>query len=125
MTIEELYAQIGGNYKNACARLMSGTYVARFIVKFLNDPSCSNIISAWEAGDERATFDAAHMAKGVCANLGLEELAGLASEVCEALRVGNEDLRASTDVDALVAKVGALYDRTRQCIEAFAASGGA
>ena len=102
MTTEELYAQIDGSYKDVFARVRSDAFVARFIVMFLKDSSCTNLVQAWTAGDEKACFDAAHMAKGVCANVGLNKLSELTSEVCEALRPGNEALRATCDVDALV-----------------------
>lgn len=116
MTVEELYAQIGGDYAEALGRLRSDALVARFVAKFPDDPSCPGLLEAWEAGDEAAAFEAAHAAKGVCANLSLTGLAALASEVTEALRPGNEELRARTDVDALVARFGESYRAALDCI---------
>lgn len=120
MTIEELYEEIGGDFATAVMRLQNEALVARFIVKFTSDQSCPGVIEAWKRGDDTATFEAAHMAKGVCANLALTNLTTLASEITEALRPGNEELRASVDVDALVAQLDEAYGNTIQAINAFA-----
>ena len=120
MTVEELYNEIGGNYDEAIGRMMSDAFVERFIVKFLDDDTCANIMVSWSDHDEEATFKASHAAKGVCGNLALPELASLATEITEALRPGNEELRAKTDIDALVAEFEAKYRKTEQCIREFA-----
>ena len=62
MTIEELYAQIGGNYDDARARLQSDALIARILEKFLTDTTCPAIAEAWNGGDETATFEAAQRA---------------------------------------------------------------
>ena len=121
MTLAELYEQIGGSYDDALSRLQSDALVSRFIVKFLDDQSCRNLIAAWKAGDEGAAFEAAHTAKGVCANLGITGLATQASDICEALRPGNDALRASTDVDALMVQFEAAYQKAFDGISAFSA----
>lgn len=110
MTLQELYDQIGGNYAEAISRLRMEKLVSRFVIRFLDDTSCKDLFAAWEAGDEEAAFKAAHSAKGVCANLSLTRLCNLATEICEALRPGNEALKAQTDIDALVAELSDAYD---------------
>ena len=122
MTLQELYDRIGGDYAEAIGRLRMEKLITRFIVRFLDDTSCKDVQTAWAAGDERATFDAAHAAKGVCANLSLVELARITSNITEALREGNEALRAQTDVDALVSELANKYDNTIQNIKAYAAT---
>lgn len=109
MTLEELYGRIGGNYAEALSRLQMEKIINKFIVKFIDDQSCSNLVDAWSRGDEEAAFEAAHTAKGVCVNLSLSELASLANEITEALRPGNEELRAQTDVDALVQQLDEMH----------------
>ncbi len=121
MTTKELYAQIGGNYEEALSRLSMDSLVERFIIRFLDDESCSDLIAVWDRGDEDAAFKAAHTAKGVCANLALTDLCSLASQICEALRPGNSNLRAQTDVDALVDQFRELYASVVQKIRAFQA----
>lgn len=121
MTTEELYERIGGDYADVMSRLQMDKLVARFVVRFVDDPSCADLIAAWDAGDEKAAFEAAHRAKGVCANLSLTDLARLTSGICEALRPGNEDLRATTDVDALVDELRQKYATAAEAIRSFAA----
>ncbi len=121
MTAQELYDRIGGNYAEALSRMMMDSFVARLIVKFVDDTSCGDLIAAWDAGNEEAAFESAHRAKGVCANLALTDLAALTSQICEALRKGNDELRASTNVDALVAELKERYGATREAIAEFAA----
>ncbi len=121
MTVKELYDGIGGDYEEAMTRLMTDALAARFIVKFPEDSSCNDLLDAWDAHDEKAAFQAAHRAKGVCANLSLKRLAVLTSEICEALREGNEDIRAATDVGALVDELRKQYRRTIDAILSFAA----
>ncbi len=122
MTLEELYAQIGGDYAEAIGRLRMEKLIDRFILKFLDDPASNALIESWAAGDDRAAFDAAHTVKGVCANLALPRLAGPADKITEALREGNDALRASTDIDALIAEFTAEYKMTIEGIEAYKAS---
>lgn len=119
MTIEELYAQIGGNYDDARARLQSDSLIARILEKFLTDTTCPAIAEAWNGGDETVTFEAAHAAKGVCMNLGFTKLGVLASDITEALRPGNEGSRASTDVDALVKEFSAEYEQVFGGVSAY------
>ncbi|MBQ9043986.1 MAG: Hpt domain-containing protein [Eggerthellaceae bacterium] len=122
MTIEELYAAIGADYDDVRKRLPSDDLVARFVGRFAEDESCANLVAAWAAGDEQAAFEAAHTAKGVCANLGLSKLASLASDVTEALRPGNDELRATTDVAALVQQLASAHEATVAAINDYAAS---
>lgn len=122
MTVEELYTQIDGNYADALGRLRMDALITRFVVKFLDDTSCADLVAAWKAGDDRAAFEAAHRAKGVCANMSFTRLAALADEICEALREGNESLRARTDVDKLVSELEVCHANTVESIQAFSSS---
>lgn len=119
MTVKELYDQIGGNYDDALARMSIDSLVSRFIIRFLDDTSCNDLLIAWASGDENASFRAAHTAKGVCANLALTRLFNLTSQICEALRPENESLRAQTDIDALTDQLATDYADTVAAIEAF------
>ena len=101
-------------------RLMNDDFIARIIVDFAADTSCTDLIEAWKSGDDDAAFQAAHKTKGVCANLSLTKLADQASRITEALRPGNEELRQSTDVDALVAQFAEAHKATVEAIGAFA-----
>ena len=52
-------------------------------------------------------------------NLAFTKLGVLASDITEALRPGNEGLRASTDVDALVKKFGTEYEQVFGGVSAY------
>ena len=119
MTIEELYAQVGGNYDDALARLCADDLIEVVLGVFLEDTTCPDVVEAWGRGDDAAAFDAAHAAKGMCMNLAFTKLGVLSSDITEALRPGNEGLRASTDVDALVKELAAEYGKVRTCVEAY------
>ena len=121
MTVKELYDQIGGNYDELIGRLYSDDLVRMVLEKFLDDTMCPDLVAAWERGDDAAAFSAAHSAKGVCMNLAFTRLGILASEITEALRPGNEGLRATTDVDALVKELSAEYDKVYSSVKDFLA----
>ncbi len=119
MTLRELYQEIGGSYDEAIGRLRAESLVSTFVLRFASDPSIPALFDAWERGDEAAAFESAHAAKGVCQNLSLTALADPATAICEALRPGNDDLRATTDVDALVGELKGLYARAIDSINAY------
>ena len=121
MTLEELYAQIGGDYEEAIGRMRMEKLISKFIVKFLDDTSCNDIIEGWAEGNDTKCFEGAHAAKGVCGNLALPLLAEPASEITEALRPGNDALRAEMDLDALIARFTEAYRKTVEGITAYAA----
>lgn len=105
MTTVELYEKIHGDYQDALSRLSSDGLVSRFIMKYPGDTSYGEFVEAWEMKDEEKAFRAAHTLKGVCANLSITGIYKLASSITEALRPGNDELRAQTDMDALVAQL--------------------
>jgi len=121
MTLQELYDRIGGNYAEAMERLRMEKLISRFILRFQTDTSCPDLFKAWDAQDVEAAFAAAHAAKGVCGNLSLTELGRLSSVICEALRPGNDALRASTDIDACIAQLHTAYDNAIEQIALYEA----
>lgn len=91
MTIEECYKSLGGDYSNVLSRLSSDAIIRKFLVKFLSDSSCSNIFSNLESGNIEEAFRAAHTLKGICQNLGMDNLYRSAFDVTEALRSGSDN----------------------------------
>lgn len=55
MTLEQMYAAIGGDYKAVMERLPSADFVRRFALKFLQDDSFPNLKKALEAQDAPAS----------------------------------------------------------------------
>ena len=104
MTIEECYRRLGGDYAQVLLRLPSANLVKKFIAKFLDDCSFAELCRSMELGDRETAFRASHSLKGVCANLGLEQLRFSASDLTELLRL---------QADAIPAGAWELLDRVR------------
>lgn len=114
MTIEECYKQLGGDYSNVLSRLSNDAIIRKFLVKFLSDDSCENIFTNLESGNMEEAFRAAHTLKGICQNLGMDNLYRSSFEVTEALRGGsnntNEEMlsRLKADYEAAVETIKQL-----------------
>ncbi len=121
MTVQELYASIGGNYDSAKRILQMDKLISKFILKFLNDASFDKLATAWEAKDGAGIFDGAHALKGVCANLGLDALSASSSEICEEFRPGAARKLSDEALSARMDKLKADYARTIEGIRAFEA----
>lgn len=100
-------------------RLPSPALVERFIGKFLDDGSFSELASAMAAGQTEAAFRAAHTLKGVSANLGFEQLRQSASALTEFLRGKAEPVPA--EALPLLEQVRRDYQMTVDAIRAYRA----
>lgn len=120
MTVKELYENIGGNYESALRVLMSDQLIARFIVKFLQDKSCERLLSAQDAHDPAALFESAHAMKGVCANLGLDNLSRQASDIAEQFRPGSTRTMSDAELSERIAAIRSDYERSVESIRRFA-----
>ncbi len=90
MTIEEVYKELGGDYHDTKARLMSDKLIVRFLKKFESDGVFAELKQSLSDKDDETAFRAAHTLKGVAMNLGLGDLAQSSSAVTEALRGGRK-----------------------------------
>ena len=113
MTLEQMYAAIGGDYKAVMERLPSADFVRRFALKFLQDDSFPNLKKALEAQDAPTAFRAAHTLKGVCQNLGFSNLYAPAYTLTETLRAGQLE-----GTQEQFAKVEEQYQCTMDAIRA-------
>jgi len=86
MTLEECIAVAGGDYQEVLSRLMMPALIEKFLFRFPEDATMSNLEAALAAGDAPTAFREAHTLKGVCANLGLANLEHSSSELTEVLR---------------------------------------
>ena len=121
MTIQELYGKIGGSYDSALKILQSERLVSKFILRFLTDTSAQRLLDAYAAKDSTGMFEGAHALKGVCANLGLDELSRRASEIAEEYRPGNQPKLRAEELDQRMQELAELYEQSVAGIQEFAA----
>ena len=88
MTLQECYADMGGDYSGVVTRLCSESMVQKFILRFLDDKSYKLFCNSMESKNYEESFRAAHTIKGICQNLGFTRLLESSSEMSEALRHG-------------------------------------
>lgn len=99
MTVRECYEELGSDFDKVLSRLVSEALVKKFALKFLDDPSFGQLETA---------FRAAHTLKGICLNLGFDNLFAPSQELTEKLR-GATTIEGT---DELFAAVEKEYDRT-------------
>lgn len=122
MTIQDCYQELGGNFAQVEQRLPSISLVKRFITKFLDDGSFSELCQAMQAGHRKEAFRAAHTLKGVCANLGFDRLGASAGQLTELLRPESDSIPEGA---ALIwNEVKQDYELTVGAIRAYLASAG-
>ena len=119
MSLEECYDALGGNYKAVLGRLSSERIVKKFVLKFLDDASYTNLIQSMQDKNYEEAFRAAHTIKGVCQNLSFDRLGDSSSRLAEALRSG-----WTPEADALVDEVKRDYQETADAIRAFQTENG-
>ena len=117
MTIVECYQQLGGNLENVKTRLPSDSLIKRFIIKFLDDSSYSELCDALQKGQRDEAFRAAHTLKGVCANLGFDQLENSASALTELLRP--KDIGIPEEAVSMMKDVKHDYEMTVGAIRAY------
>lgn len=117
MTIQECYQKMGGDYSQVEKRLPSINLVRKFITKFLDDGSFSELCRAMRQGQAAEAFRAAHTLKGVSANLGFGRLMVSSGELTELLRGKTGEIPA--DAVLLLDKVRQDYELTAGAIRTY------
>lgn len=117
MTIQECYQQFGGDFDEVKKRLPNEMLIKKFIAKYLDDSSFSDLRIAMEEGSREKAFRAAHTLKGVCSNLSINKLLVSASKLTELLRPETESIPDGADV--LFEEVRSDYELTISTIRAF------
>lgn len=100
MELKDFFKEVGGDYEKVLLRLPDQNMVKKFVCKFVDDASYTELKNALERKDVPSAFRAAHTLKGIAANLGLDALAKAASELTEQLR-GMNDMPAEGYVEAV------------------------
>ena len=113
MTVKECYEKMGANFDNVLSRLGgSDALVKRFALKFLDDTSYRNLEQQLQNRDVEEAFRAAHTLKGVCLNLGFDNLFTVSSDLTGKLRARELD-----GADELFEKVKEQYEITVEALK--------
>ena len=86
MTVKECYEQMGADYEGVLGRLRSEGLIKKFAKKFLDDGSFQSLKDNLAQGNGEEAFRAAHTLKGVCQNLGFDNLYQVSFDITEKLR---------------------------------------
>ena len=111
MTIRELYGEIGGSYDHAAQIMKKDKMIHKYLLKFSDSDVYDKLRQAGESMDPTQLFEAGHAKKGVCANLGLDELAQTAGTITEEFRPGSPRKMTDGQVKAALQKADELYER--------------
>ena len=117
MTIEACYQQLGGDFAQVKTRLPSVSLIAKFITKFCDDRSFSELCLAMQEGNRQEAFRAAHTLKGVSWNLSFDKLYDSATRLTELLRPEGDAI--PEEALPLFQEVRQDYDRTVSAIRAY------
>ena len=115
MNLQECYKSFGGEYQDVMRRLQSEERIKRFLVMFLNDPSFSQLCSAWDECQYDDVFRAVHTMKGICLNLAFTALLNSCTLLTENLRAGIPD----ESTEKYVNEVKEKYAQTAAAITAY------
>ena len=86
MELKECYKLLGGDFDDVLNRLRREQIIEKFIYKFLDDASFSQLQEAVKNKNDEEAFRAAHTLKGICQNLSFTQLYKSSSHMTEALR---------------------------------------
>ena len=111
MTIQECYKQMGADYEDVLKRLYSESMIRKFARMFLDDDSYPKLEDALKKENVGGAFRAAHTLKGVCQNLGFDNLYKASFDITEKLRG-----RDTEGCEELLAKVEEQYNNTVDAI---------
>ena len=117
MTIQECYQEMGGDFAQVEKRLPSISLVKKFITKFLDDSSFSELCQAMQEGEREKAFRAAHTLKGVSANLSFSKLLSSAAQLTELLRPETDTIPEGAE--GLLEEVKRDYELTVGAIRAY------
>lgn len=121
MTLEELYANIDGDYSQAMRVLRVDRLLDKHIRKLANNGVIDQLIEAGKNKDSKQMFEAAHAVKGICGNLGLTRLAKSASVIAEEYRPGKERTLTDDEVQQELDSLAEQYQKTKDGIDAYVA----
>ena len=111
MTVKECYERMGADYEGVLGRLRSEVLIKKFAKKFLDDGSFRSLKDNLAQKNGEEAFRAAHTLKGVCQNLGFDNLYKASFDITEKLRG-----RDTEGCEELLARVEEQYNNTVDAI---------
>ena len=81
---------MGGDYEEVLSRLVKEERIEKYMLKFLDDTSFTDLCKAREEAMHEEVFRMIHTLKGVSQNLGFTMLYRVSDEMTEAVRGGVE-----------------------------------
>ncbi len=109
MTLQELYAAIGGDYDQAVRVLRIEKLIDKHIRRLPTNGVVDGLLDAGGSMDPTELFEKSHAMKGVCANLGLVKLSAAASEISEEYRPGNQRQFSDEEIKAKLEAIRSDY----------------
>lgn len=119
MTLQELYQMIGGDYEQALKVLRMDKLLDKHIRKLAKNDLVEKLLAAGENMDAVQLFETAHAIKGVCANLGLTAISGLASDISEEFRPGTDRSLSDGQVQEKIRELGEMFEKTTEGIRKY------
>lgn len=118
MIIKECYAKMNADFDGVMTRLIKADRVAKYTLKFPDDPSMELLLQKLAENDIETAFRAVHTLKGTASSLGFTEMYQCASDVTEELRGG----KPGSLLGAKVEKLKAVYAIACDVISEYAAN---
>ena len=106
MELERIYEHLEVEYPTPLASSFGEGYVAKYLVRLVDDPHFPALRQAVEARDLEVICREAHTLKGMCANLSLDPIQNACSDLVQYLRDGGEE---DANVDALFAIIECYF----------------
>jgi len=119
MTLQELYAAIDGDYESALRVLRVDKLIDKHICRLPGNAIFNDLFESAAQRDAVRVFESSHAIKGVCGNLGLVKLSGLASDITESFRPGNPRTMSDSELDAKVAEVREIFEKSVEGIRRY------
>ena len=85
MTTREFYESIGASYDSVLVRFGSEKMITKFAKRFADDTTFQDMCKALEEKNAKEAFRMAHTLKGICSNLGFDELYKASYDLTEAV----------------------------------------
>ena len=121
MTLEELYAEIGGNYQQAIRTMRLDRLIDKHIVKLAQSDLFAKLDESSAELDPDTVFGAVHNIKGTCGNLALMGFYDKASVLSDEFRKGRPRTMSDDEARQKIAELMDDFEGIKATILAYAA----